>query len=298
MASSPRLLAILAGCLSLAPVALAEAAPGSAAAPESAPIKFAVISDTHVTRDTEEDHAQFRGRLDRVIAAVNAAHVSFVLVSGDLTQSGKPEQYADFKAQIARVKPPLLWVPGNHDVGNKKLPPRDAGPKEEQLHAFEAALGPSYYAKDVAGVHIVAVNSQLLGSGLAEEAAEWAFLEEQLGKPAAPRTVVLMHVPPFLDSADEPAGAYWGLEPAPRQHFLELLRRSGVKLVIAGHLHRPLVNHYAGILFAICPSAAWGIPRGKTPIGWTLVTLRGDGEAQVEFKPILAPDSASAEPAK
>src|ERR1041384_4036758 len=75
-------------------------------APEAVAVRFALVSDTHTTRGTQGDQPLYKGRLDQVIAAVNAADVNAVLIAGDLTQSGKPEEMADFRAQIRGFRAP------------------------------------------------------------------------------------------------------------------------------------------------------------------------------------------------
>jgi hypothetical protein len=75
----------------------------------SDPLRFALLSDPHVTRGTKEDQPFYRGRLESVIAAVNAEQVSFVLIAGDLTQDGKPEAPSKgVRAKLATVPTDLV----------------------------------------------------------------------------------------------------------------------------------------------------------------------------------------------
>ena len=257
-----------------------------AAAPTPAGVRVAVISDTHTTRDTGEDRVEYRGHFDKVIAAVNAAHVQVVIMTGDLTQFGKDTEFEEFKEQAKGLKSPVFWVPGNHDDGNKKLPPRDPGPKQSQLDECEKELGHTFYVQDVAGLHLIAVNSQLLGSGLPREAEQWKFLEDQFAQPVPATTLVFLHMPPFLNSPDEGADIYWSLDPTSRHRLLDLLVKGGVHTLVTGHLHRPLINQYHGVLIVSCPAVSFAAPRGVNAVGWTLLTVRPDGDVQVEFKPI------------
>src|SRR4051812_17690406 len=59
--------------------------------------RIALVSDTHCTRGEKEEQPRYHARLDKVIAAANAAKVDLVLIAGDLTEDGKPEQIIDFK---------------------------------------------------------------------------------------------------------------------------------------------------------------------------------------------------------
>jgi predicted phosphodiesterase len=98
-----------------------------------------------------------------------------------------------------------------------------------------------------------------------------------------------MHYPLFLKDLNEPGGDYWDVEPAPRTRLYQLLKQGGVKIVLTGHLHRPLVNRRDGILFVTTPPISFGLPRGKQPEGWTLVTILKNGEATSEIKTLDTP---------
>jgi 3',5'-cyclic AMP phosphodiesterase CpdA len=258
------------------------------ARPATAPavVRIALFSDTHATRGAKDDQTLHKGRLDRTIAVVNAARVDFALVAGDLTEDGTAEQFDDFKAQLAKLQVPVFCVPGNHDLGPKPLPGKANGPTAERVALFEARIGPTYFVRRCAGVRIVGVNSVVIGSGLPVERAMWTWLEQELAKPAAEPTVLLTHFPPFAKTADEPGGGYWNIEPAPRQRLLALLKSGGVATVLAGHLHRPLEVRHEGTIFIVTGPVSFGLPRGKQPQGWTLVTLRPGAEAMFEFQAI------------
>jgi 3',5'-cyclic AMP phosphodiesterase CpdA len=54
--------------------------------------------------------------VDALVEDVHAADVDVVAVSGDLTQRALPGQYAAARDFLARFTPPVIVVPGNHDV--------------------------------------------------------------------------------------------------------------------------------------------------------------------------------------
>lgn len=250
----------------------------------ASPVRIALVADTHTTRGATEDQPLYKGRLDRAIAAVNEARVDLILHAGDLTQNGKPEEITDYRRQARGFRAPLLSVFGNHDVGNKRLPGRPGGVTAERVARIEAALGPSFFGKTLSGLRVVGINSLLLGTDLPREADQWAFLEKELARPAPEPTLLLTHQPPFLKAADESGGDYWNIEPGPRARLLSLLARGGVRTVLSGHLHRPLTNRHADILYVTSHPVSFGLPRGKQPQGWTLVTVAPDGAVQTEMR--------------
>jgi 3',5'-cyclic AMP phosphodiesterase CpdA len=248
--------------------------------------RVALISDTHGNRSTNKDQALYRGRLDKAIAAVNESRADLVLIAGDLTQNGRPEELSDFQKQIEGFRAPVLFVPGNHDIGNKPIPGKEEGATSERLVSFEKKMGPSFFVRRLSGVRVIGFNSSILGSGLRREQEMWDVLEREMAKSTDRPTILLMHYPPFEKTADEPGGDYWNIEPGPRQRLLDLLRNGGVKTVLTGHLHRQLINRLDGILMVTTPPVSFGLPKGKQPEGWTLITIPRQGEAQVEFKTI------------
>jgi 3',5'-cyclic AMP phosphodiesterase CpdA len=249
--------------------------------------RVALLSDPHVNRDTNGMNATFKGHFEKTIAAVNEAKVDFVLITGDLTQGGKAEEMADFREHLRKLKSPVWYVPGNHDVGHKFNSGKAAGTTTpERLEIYEKTLGPSFFVRKRSGVRVIGLNSPLLGSGFKREQKMWNLLEKQLANPGRTPTILFMHYPLFVATPDEKGGVYWNIEPEPRMRLFKLMKQAEVKIFLSGHLHRQLENHYNGmILFATAP-ISFGLPHGKQPEGWTLVTISKEGDATMEFKSI------------
>src|SRR4051794_6933303 len=138
-----------------------------------------------------------------------------------------------FFAKIKKLTPPVFYVPGNHDVGNKIIPGKGGTVTEERVAQFEKKLGPSFFAKTAAGVRVIGINAPILGSGFAREKQMWSFLEKELAQPSQAPSIVFSHYPAFTKEADEGGGDYWNMEPAPRKHLLALLKSGGVKTMLS-----------------------------------------------------------------
>ena len=82
--------------------------------------RIAFLTDLHVNLKTNGAGSLFNKNLDKMIGAVNAARVDLVLLGGDLTDQGTPEQMDLFLARIANFSAPVFLVPGNHDVGRMR----------------------------------------------------------------------------------------------------------------------------------------------------------------------------------
>jgi 3',5'-cyclic AMP phosphodiesterase CpdA len=273
------------------PLALLLLSAAALSAAPAQPLRIALVADPHITRGTAEDQAQYKGRFDRVIASVNDAKVDLVLIAGDLTQGGKPEDIGDFQAQIKGFQTPVWVAPGNHDVGDKHMPGKKGGVTTARVNAYEAAYGPSFWSRNFQGIRVIGVNSSLLGSGLPAEADQWAFLEKELDPANTMPTLLVMHYPLFLHTPDEPGGGYWNVEPEPRARLLGLIMRSkSVRAVLTGHLHRSIAAQIGDVFFYTTPPVSFGIPRGRQPEGWTLITLSPDGSfISADFHPTDAP---------
>jgi 3',5'-cyclic AMP phosphodiesterase CpdA len=204
----------------------------------------------------------------------------------NLTEGGRLQEQLDFKEQIRGFRAPVLYVPGNHDVGGKVGADNGGTIKAERMAQFETNAGPCYFVREVAGLRVIGVTGSLFGSGLEREAGQWELLEKELAGPSPKPTFVLSHYPAFEKKADEPGGVYWNIEPGPRARFLALARKGGVRALLSGHLHRPLKNEFEGIPMIGATAVSFGLPRGKQAEGWTLITVPPAGELKVELRVI------------
>jgi 3',5'-cyclic-AMP phosphodiesterase len=241
------------------------------------PTRIALISDLHVmVATTNAKERLYPLRLAKTIEAVNAARVDFVIAAGDLTEHGTEAEFAEFKRRVRGLAAPLLYIPGNHDVGNKLL----AGGKKEatnfgRTRRYEMTLGRSYFAREIAGVRVLGVNSCLFGSRLPRERQMWNLLERELAAPSKRPTLLVQHHPPFMKSFEEPGGDYFNMEPYPRARLLGLARQGGVQAILSGHLHRGLTNVFQGVVLLTTPPVSFGLQNNKPLEGWMLLTVAG-----------------------
>jgi 3',5'-cyclic-AMP phosphodiesterase len=252
--------------------------------PTPAPVSIAFLSDTHVNLRTNEPGTDYNRRFDEAIAQVNAAKVDLVLISGDLTDGGKADQMELFKQKAKLFQAPVLFVPGNHDVGMVGDGDTKTSITPEKVKLYGKALGPNWFVREKAGVRVVGIDSCLFGSGFPEEEDQWKFLEKELAGPHSKPTLVLEHYPLFIRSLDEPRVGTWNVQPEPRRRLLALLQTARVRAVLSGHLHYPITNRLDGTLFLGNTTTAFGLPRGKTPEGWMLLSLPAEGEVKFEFR--------------
>lgn len=77
------------------------------------PLRIAHISDVHAGEVTFQHEV-----MERVIADINAMDPDVCIIAGDLTAAGYEDEYVEAAAIVARIEPPKVIIPGNHDARN------------------------------------------------------------------------------------------------------------------------------------------------------------------------------------
>ena len=187
-----------------------------------------------------------------------------VIASGDLSHRGRPDQLASATRFLRSLGPPVLAIPGNHDIPYT-FPARftrSFDQFEEQWKTTE----PTYASPNL---HVVGLNSvrpwRHQSGGIRSRQLEHA--EERLREAAegAFQIVVLHH---------HLLGAPWRSRKKPvarRNHVLSSLVGAGADLILAGHIHQVAVSERhefeiarggeQGVVVSIAPGL--GQPRPK-----------------------------------
>lgn len=228
-------------------------------------MRVAVMADLHIAAEADQRQRRYRAQLQQAIAAINSIDAAVVLIAGDLTQNGSPAEMRAFHAELSALKPPVLSVPGNHDVGDAWT--TDNPISCERVKQYEQASGEIAFVRSLDGLRVIGLTSSLYGSGLAREEEQWQFLQASLAAPFSGWTLLLQHHPLYVNDQAEPA-SYWNVSPAPRARLLELLSQTGACAVVAGHLHRPHVQRVQNSSLLTAPPVSFGLPAGKQPEGW------------------------------
>ncbi len=204
-----------------------------------------------------------------LVAELNAEPPDLIAISGDLTQYATRNEYAQAGRFIARLRSPVLAVPGNHDLPQFNLPERFADPYARWTAMIAPETEPTWSDGTVA----------VLGVNTAHRAGwHWDWSRGRIGRkhlrrvldrlaalpPGVARIVVAHH--PMLASEDRPRMVLAGRA----RETLAALAGADVRLVLSGHAHAIYARFDAidgvGPLVAQC---------GTT----TSVRLRGDPNA-------------------
>lgn len=180
-----------------------------------------------------------------------------LLVTGDLVDFGRPDEYAVLKALLAPLPMPYFLIPGNHD---ERAALRAAFPEHAYLRQWAPFV---QYAIDDWPVRIVALDTVIPGASGGELcAARLEWLEQTLAAQPGRPTIVMMHHPPFLTGIGHMDAI--GLAGAEALAAL-IARHPNVERVLCGHLHRPIQVRFAGTIASTCPSPAHQVALDLAP---------------------------------
>lgn len=187
------------------------------------------VSDLHVGAHDERDVEASLARL------VERLEPQLVVASGDLSHRGRLAQLEHAAKFLRSLGPPVLAVPGNHDL--PYTPARFIRP----WAAFERVWETTEPVASLPGLHVVGINSARpfhhQSGGLGGRRLERAV--ERLGEaePGALRVAVLHH---HLVSAPWRAANKRPL--ARRKDVLHALAAAGADLILGGHIHQTTVS--------------------------------------------------------
>jgi 3',5'-cyclic AMP phosphodiesterase CpdA len=168
---------------------------------------------------------------------VTAPHL--VVVSGDLTQRARRGQFLQAAAFLKTIEPPVLVVPGNHDVPMFNIPARLLTPFAGYKKYIVDDLEPVFEDAEILVVGLNSVRTVLfsdegrLNVGQADRGA--ARLKR--AAPGVMKIIVTHH--PF----DVPQGAPEDKMIGRSRMAMERLASVGTDIFLAGHLH---VSHVGG----------------------------------------------------
>jgi 3',5'-cyclic AMP phosphodiesterase CpdA len=193
------------------------------------PIRLLHISDLHV--GTAE-----APKVERSLAAlIERAAPELVVASGDLTHRGRPEQHAAAAAFLRALGPPVLAIPGNHDIPYT-FPARFTRTFAE----FERHWQTTEPVHTSPTLYVVGLNSvrpwRHQSGGIREEQLRRTSELFAQAPAGALRVAVLHH---------HLIGAPWRSRKKPvsrRSHVLASLVDAGAELILAGHIHQGAVS--------------------------------------------------------
>lgn len=191
------------------------------------------LSDLHFGRVDET-------LLDPLRAFAQALRPDLVVVSGDLTQRARSEQFEQARRFLDSLPPPRIVVPGNHDVPLHDVFSRFTRPLDKFRHFITSERQPSYVDDEIGVLGVDTSRSLTFKNGrINERQIEQLRAAFESMPPELTRVVVSHH--PF-DLPDTPGtNDLVGRAGLAMQTFA----RCGVDLLLAGHLHLSQIGNTA-----------------------------------------------------
>lgn len=183
------------------------------------------MSDLHMGR--REDHD-----VDRALAKLTARLApDLVVATGDLTHRGRRVQHEQAAALLGGLGPPVVAVPGNHDIPYT-FPARFTSPWAE-FERLWPTTRPVHVSNEVCVVGLNSVRPwRHQSGGLRDAQLRWAA-ERFAEAPQGTLRVAALH--------HQLIGAPWRTRKRPvarRSHVLAQLLDAGAELILSGHTHQ------------------------------------------------------------
>jgi 3',5'-cyclic AMP phosphodiesterase CpdA len=177
------------------------------------------------------------GKIDRsdiepLISRVAHIKPDVVVVSGDLTQRARTEQFIDARSFLDRLPLPQIVVPGNHDVPLYNVIGRALQPYAKYRRYISNGLEPSFVDEEIAVLGVNTARALVLKGGRIN-AHQITRVCELFGSLGEEITKVIVTHHPF----DLPEGCDTGELVGRADKAMQSFAKCGVDLFLAGHLH-------------------------------------------------------------
>jgi Icc-related predicted phosphoesterase len=199
-------------------------------------VRIAATADIHFSAQTYD---RIREQLGRV-----RDEADLLILAGDLTNFGKPQEMEGLVSALLRLRIPIVAVLGNHDY--------ESGHEHELMRQMTAEgikiLDGTAYERD--GVGFAGTKGFLGGFGRGVLTAfgerevkqfvqasidETIKLERALAQLRTPKTVVVLHYSPIVDTVRGEVAEIFPYMGSSR--FAEVVDRHGADLIVHGHAH-------------------------------------------------------------
>lgn len=216
-------------------------------------VRIAHVSDLHIlaappAQGIVRPDATARARALMADLSAFRPALDLVVITGDLANDARPEEYAMLAEVLAGLEVPHLLLPGNHDDRALLRATQGSQGWEE---------GPWLYRRwRKGGVRVLALDSLSpgeIGGRLAP--GQLDRLAADLAEPFAGATVIALHHPPVAPRMGQLDGAIL-LEGGERLRALAAALPRPVTL-LCGHMHRPFVAPWAGGIVSAATSTAF-----------------------------------------
>ncbi|MEM6562739.1 MAG: metallophosphoesterase [Planctomycetota bacterium] len=209
-------------------------------------MRLAILADCHVSSpnapDSEENHAQGLGMLERAVERIGELPVDHTIIVGDLVNMGYEEEYADAKRVLAPLADTVTVLPGNHEM------------VDGDLHRFVEHFGHPVRNFDIQPWRALTLNT-------AQQSMDRRlWFGEMCAESRAMVNAAIRDRRPLLVFAHHPFSGTVRSAPYPMMSQINdeletagLIGRDSTTIVFTGHAHRADVQVRGKCVFVGCP---------------------------------------------
>jgi 3',5'-cyclic AMP phosphodiesterase CpdA len=211
------------------------------------------------------------GRVDQALLGplhdlIHSIAPDVVVVSGDLTQRAKAEQFEEARAFLDTLPGPQIVVPGNHDISLYNVFRRFVKPLDRFKRYITDDLDPIYVDEEIAVLGVNTARSLTIKDGRLNREQVDGIRTQLAGLDPHLTRIIVTHHPFDLPTTFEEKDLVDRAEMA-----MQVFAECGVDVLLAGHMH---VSHAASTAsrYQIEAYAALVVQAG------TATSTRGRGE--------------------
>jgi 3',5'-cyclic AMP phosphodiesterase CpdA len=223
--------------------------------------RFAIISDPHIALPQTIEHHTNRFHwvevsipaFEQAIDHLTQLDLDFLLLPGDLTQDGEPENHQWLQNKLKTLPFPVYVVPGNHDVPTLFPTEKTIGLSDFSVYYKDYGYdNPKqlYYTKEIfPNLQLIALNSNQFNSegkqlGCVDD-QQLIWLENLLPQLNNKIVFVMVHhnlIEHLPNQGKHELGRRYMADNAKR--LREILSKHPINLIFTGHLHVQDIAHY------------------------------------------------------
>ncbi len=208
------------------------------------------VNDTLTIAAFADSHNYYE-ELRKTVKCINSLkNVDFVIVGGDVTETGLLNQYETYLNEISKLNIPFITVVGNHDFLSN-------GSK-----IYQKLFGPVNFYFDYCGYRIVGFNDNVWENG--NKAPEFDWLDEVLSEGKC-KSVVVAHIQPWTDAQ---------LGEKYSTIYENVIEANNVIISIGGHSH--------GFAHTVKNDIHYLISGSVTTGGVSIIKIFNQGEIKIE----------------
>jgi 3',5'-cyclic AMP phosphodiesterase CpdA len=259
-----------------------------------ATLRIVQISDTHLSRR----RPFFQHNWELLIDLLGAEDCDLIVCSGDMTTDGADfeDELAFAATQFRRINREILFVPGNHDIGNS-VPDVRGGESvitSDRRAAYLRHFGADFWMREIGtSWRLLGLNSMLFGSGLPAEQEQEDLIRTAAGRADGQRLLIFQHKPLYMRSAEEREPTQGALYPEHRKRLQEMLSSAGPVTIASGHIHDYKTDGWDNLQQIWAPSTAFVIDAaglvypnyGVRRVGYLRHSLDGDRNSHEFVEP-------------